>query len=541
MYSKKNPHLIDIIQTILWIAITIGFYIVAKFTPLAIDDFNYVFFNSPVELQHFAPWPGVLGVYTEYFSGVGRFIPHLLVELFTELTGKSIFNFFNTAAFIFLPWIIARIVCPDKKNISNVALLTIAIIWFFMPGIFQACIWMAGTCNFLFVACIITVFYYKLTSESSAPPKFWNPPLWFILGFITGWSNEGFSIGLCVGSIIFFITHRKLLTIKKICLTGGMVTGTVFLCLTPFNLFRFISGQENIQSFHEAIMAVGQSLIAMKNLRISFILIIFIGLIYFFKLLSIEILIKELNRNIILIIAWIVSFLFIVLTHHESVYSRFPIEIFATIILMSLFVRTLSDNIKKTGSIISGILVTISFILIIPKVYANYGANESMRRQIINGDSLIVVNHINGNALTSRYFSPALKNLYQGPLPVSEHIINFYGGKPGAVIISKNIYEMLRQGKDYHEGILLTDPDIHSSWYKITGHKDPKKITLSIKPVAISELNPIQKLLYPFINRYKMTKFETNEFNIVTIHGERWIVIRHYPMLQGRITGIKIQ
>ncbi len=133
----------------LLLLIAIGFFIVSHFTPLHADDYNYHFINSPEEIRNVNPWPGFMSFYTDNFAGVARIVPHMFVALFTDITGKGTFNIFSTVGFILLCYLLAAVATPDKRLRLPVTLLAAALIWFAIPGVFEACLWMpehATTC-----------------------------------------------------------------------------------------------------------------------------------------------------------------------------------------------------------------------------------------------------------------------------------------------------------------------------------------------------------------------------------------------------------
>lgn len=127
---------------ILLLLIAIGFFLVSRFTPLYGDDYNYHFINSPEEIRSVNPWPGFMSFYTDNFAGVARIVPHMFVALFTDITGKGIFNIFSTVGFILLCYLLAAVATPDKKLRLPVTLLAAALIWFvYRESLRHACGW----------------------------------------------------------------------------------------------------------------------------------------------------------------------------------------------------------------------------------------------------------------------------------------------------------------------------------------------------------------------------------------------------------------
>lgn len=525
---------------ILLLLIAIGFFLVSRFTPLYGDDYNYHFINSPEEIRSVNPWPGFMSFYTDNFAGVARIVPHMFVAFFTDITGKGIFNIFSTVGFILLCYLLAAVATPDKKLRLPVTLLAAALIWFAIPGVFEACLWMAGACNYLFVAIIILIFYRAIISDSPHVIPLWNLPLWFVFGFLTGWTNEGFTTGLSAGCAVYYIVLRRdKLNTRRIAMLSGLLTGTLLLCLTPFNLYRFMTGHNGDTSLLSSFMSIFSSMAAMTNIRIALLLVI----VVFVLKVSHHVTKAEardfMKSHTIIITTWVVSFAFIVLAGHTTDHSRFPTEFFALMLLLSVICRFLSARAVKISSLSGGIAMAISFIAVIPHTKTNFDSFEEMRRQIIAGDTIITSDNIYGNSYTSRYSSTITKAMYNRPLSESKYIVSYYGGTPGAIILTRAIYSMLSNADTIRTNHLI-DPDTHSTWVDITGRPTPAKATLLLHPVNPDDLNILERQLLPHMDRYRMNRYETTDFVTIDIDNRRWLVIKEYPFLTRRLKEVKI-
>lgn len=525
---------------ILLLLIAIGFFLVSRFTPLYGDDYNYHFINSPEEIRSVNPWPGFMSFYTDNFAGVARIVPHMFVAFFTDITGKGIFNIFSTVGFILLCYLLAAVATPDKKLRLPVTLLAAALIWFAIPGVFEACLWMAGACNYLFVAIIILIFYRAIISDSPHVIPLWSLPLWFAFGFLTGWTNEGFTTGLSAGCAVYYIVLRRdKLNTRRIAMLSGLLTGTLLLCLTPFNLYRFMTGHNGDATLHSSLISIFSSLAAMTNIRIALLLIIMaVGLKISRHVTKAEAR-DFMKSHAIIITTWVVSFAFIVLAGHTTDHSRFPTEFFALMLLLSVICRFLSARAVKISSLSGGIAMAISFIAVIPHTKTNFDSFEEMRRQIIAGDTIITSDNIYGNSYTSRYSSTITKAMYNRPLSESKYIVSYYGGTPGAIILTRAIYSMLSNADTIRTNHLI-DPDTHSTWVDITGRPTPAKATLLLHPVNPDDLNILERQLLPHMDRYRMNRYETTDFVTIDIDNRRWLVIKEYPFLTPRLKEVKI-
>lgn len=529
---KSNIYIYSILALI-----AIGFYIVSRFTALHADDFNYSFINSPEDLRDFNPIWSFFSVYTDNFAGVGRFIPHIMVAFFTDITGKAIFNIFSTIGFITFCYLISTIASNDRHTRLSLTLLSASITWLTMPGFFEGFLWMAGACNYLFVAIIVLLFYRALQSDTQHRAAWWSLPLWFMFGFITGWTNEGFIVGLSGATGIYYIfLHPGRLNRRRISMLSGLWLGTICLCLTPFNLSRFLAGHSAPKSIMQIVSQLGNSVLALDNIYVSFLLLVVITISIIFRFIPKANIRKFITDNIILILAWAISLAFVLFTGYENINSRTPSDIYALFILIIFTGYVYSGKIIRNTAVVCGIITLLSFIVIIPVCVRNYETHEDMRRQIQAGKTLVVVDNLKGNKFTSRYFYSSLFSMYRAPISQSLYPVRYYGGIPGTIILSTSIVDMLQSWTPGTKFML--DDDIGSLWIRNTGKPTPDKVRLHIRPLAADEMNIFERVIAPYFGRYSMTESETDDFVSAEILGEQWIVLRNYPYISDRIYDV---
>lgn len=520
--------------------ITIGVFIVSYFTPLHGDDFNYSFICSPEEMRDVSPFWNYFDFYTDNFAGVGRFIPHLIVAFFTDFTGKGIFNIFSTIGYILLCYIISTIASNNQSTRVFLTIIAATLIWLIIPGFFEAFLWMAGACNYLFIAIILLLFYRFLTSESNPSLKWYQIPLWFVLGFITGWSNEGFIIGLSGATGIYYLfIHPRELKHRRIFMLAGLWLGTICLCLTPFNLYRFLSGHSGQTGVIQIVSNVANAILNLTDIRISFLLAFVLIMAIALKLVTKDRIGTFLRKNLILIMAWVISLVFVIITGFTNGNSRTPAEIFALTILMSFIANILTKRCLHYTAIASGCTMLITLAFIIPECINNFHNHENMAQQIKAQKDLIIVDNTKGNSFSSRYYYPVLQSMYRAPIPMAKFPVAYYGGKPEALVLSTSICDMLKNWTP--DTKFMLDDDIGSIWIKNTGNPDPEKVVLHIRPMANSEMNIFERFIAPYFDRYSMTRYECTEFVSEDILGDHWIVIGNYPLISARVFDVELK
>lgn len=314
----------------------------------------------------------------------GRVIPHLILQIFDPLIGKSYFNIFNAILFSVFIFLLNQTCIKEGKYAYKyiyMSFIAIIIICLLFPGFKMCFLWMTGSNNYLLTSVLLLLFHYILQNNCNHKTFY---PLLFIYGVICGLTHEGLVLGLFVGYIIYFYRNKREITINKIILLSGLFLGIVLLLFSPGSLHR-AEATNNIMglSIVSVIKSYIIAFIAFKNLRITFLLILLLVILYCKNKLKFN---KLLRENIIFIVALIITFLFVWFTKFDSLRSRFGIEFYALIILL----RSIEYlNLYKKLGVIS-CLISI-YILPTALFYSicNYHITQDYIKQIKDKDIII--------------------------------------------------------------------------------------------------------------------------------------------------------
>lgn len=530
---------------ILGLLTAVAFYILSCNTPLYVDDYFFDFFAAPDNLKNL-PGYEPFAFYTDHFAGVSRFIPHLAVASFTVLTGKWLFNILSALGYILLCWLIARTVSDDHTRRLPLMAISAALLWFVIPGFFQAVMWMSGACNYLLVAIIVLVYYRLFTSANQKPVRWWAGPLWFLFGFITGWTNEGFIVGLVAGCTLYLLLNRHEFRGRRVFLYGGLLCGAIPLCLSPLNISRFIEGHSEPFSIMGTLVTIAQSVIALTDIRITFLLLalVIILCLFFRNSLRGGTVARFTRQNIILITALLTSLAFLILTRHTSTYSRFPSEIYALILLLSI-INALSVRPLRILSIASIASVCATTLLIIPDAVSNDKKYSEMRQQIEQKRSTIVVDNLHLSDFEKRYIVPVSRAaLSNNIVQNGDDIIRYYGGNAGTPIIPGYI-ENHSSGTPYWETKYF--PTWGMRWIKLPADVTIEKVSFQLNPIDISTLPIWQRPFTRFFASMSIDSLDTNSYDIITLPSadnrptsERWLVVYDNTAIAHRVHNLKL-
>ena len=291
---KNNIHI--------YIFLYITILLLNIYTPFNGDDYRYTF--------NYSNWDRIENLFdvlesqiTHYLTINGRTIPHILEQIFAGITGKWLFNIFNT---LFLIWLINlttnRITKnPHTKNSLVLITFIAALFLFSYPG--QTTFWMAGSLNYLWPA---TLALYILNLFEDRDKKY-NTIFVFLTSLLSAWFQEAISIPFLISLIILVYLNNNLRSKKNYTIIIGYFIGTSLIVFSPGTLIR-LSTNEIVHSGGVIFILTSKlfnTFAAFKNLYIFWISIIII-----FTILSTTYKTQFYRKNQTDIILWSVNICF---------------------------------------------------------------------------------------------------------------------------------------------------------------------------------------------------------------------------------------
>ena len=243
----KNIKLSKKHQTIIILgSIFIMMLVLNLLTPLLADDYSYGLsldntrLNSILDIINFQ--------INHYLTWGGRTVAHTIAQFFL-LFPKWVFSIANTFAYIALIYLIYLHAKGESKEHKPLLLLLIHLmLWFLLPVFGQTCLWLVGSCNYLWTTVIILFLLFQYRRSNLKKDSIKRIIGIFLLGIIAAWTNENTAVGLLViilGLIIVKkVKHQK---IKKWEISGaiGSLIGFLVLILAPGNFVRSQRFEDN--------------------------------------------------------------------------------------------------------------------------------------------------------------------------------------------------------------------------------------------------------------------------------------------------------
>lgn len=243
----KNIKLSKKQQTIIILgSIFIMMLVLNLLTPLIADDYSYSLnldntkINSFMDVINYQWW--------HYFNWGGRTIAHTIAQVFL-LFPKYLFSIINPLIYIALIYLMYLHIRGNREDKPLYLLIIHLALWFLLPVFGQTCLWLIGSCNYLWTTVLILWFLWIYRKNTKDISKLKILGLFF-LGILAGWTNENTAAGLVIiliGYLIIQKLENKNNKISKLQIIGliGVLLGFALMILAPGNYIRNEEFQDN--------------------------------------------------------------------------------------------------------------------------------------------------------------------------------------------------------------------------------------------------------------------------------------------------------
>lgn len=179
----------------------------------------------------------------QYFHSNGRTLIHIIVQMFAGPWGKLAFDIFNTSIFLITILLFGKLTLSRSENRS--ALIWIGIVATFLylyqdnSTLFYS---IAGSLNYLLPMLIVIGFILLFNwAISKSRINAWIIPSLLIIGLLTGWSQECFSLPLSGAIFLYILLNYRQIPAHAIAMSISLFVGTAILIFAPGNFIRAAS------------------------------------------------------------------------------------------------------------------------------------------------------------------------------------------------------------------------------------------------------------------------------------------------------------
>lgn len=357
--------------------------IVNFLTPLIADDYSYSFGINYQRITNFTDI--ILKQADHYMNWGGRTIAHTLANFFL-MYSKSMFNIFNSAVYTILVYLIYKHSQTTKEEKPIMLILIHLSLYFFIPVFGQNCIWLIGSCNYLWTTVFILSFLLMYRENYKRKDTLSSTIGMFFLGVISGWTNENTAFGLIVITVLLMFTYKGKEKLPKYKISGliGTIIGFTIMICAPGNFIRSEEFVDQSPLIVKLIKRLCDATISIMNLiPVLVILTIVLLSIYIYKKKKID------NRVWIYLVAAFLTIYAMVLS------PTFPERAwFGVVVFMVIAIMTLLYNIENIHKVFNLILINVTLITTFYYI----------------GDYLVLVSDINKLRITWNYRIETINN-----------------------------------------------------------------------------------------------------------------------------------
>ena len=220
-------------QAAYWLLLLAGcavMLVMNYYTTLKEDDFLHatIYGSDGQPINNL--WDVLRSWWYHYRGHDGR-VANLPDFLFNGLLGKSAFNVCNTLVFGLMAHMISR--HAARRNSAVVLAMLFAYITAAWPVPGETLLWLAGSCNYLWTITASLLFIAYLLWHRNPRPGWLQGIVLAILSFLAGAANEGTTMGIGAGLVLYYLFNRDKLDRAVIVAMAGYLLGILWLLSSP--------------------------------------------------------------------------------------------------------------------------------------------------------------------------------------------------------------------------------------------------------------------------------------------------------------------
>lgn len=521
MATKRNTVLLLIFGTVV-LAVMLMLNVLA---PRYTDDWTYVFIFGTDHDRIQSLWDVVRSQYAHYFIMNGRITAQALTQVVDSFLGKGVFNVLNALMFMLLLYTIGINTTADRRQYHKVIPAAFTLLFLLMPGFYRGFLWMNGSFNYLWSATMLLIFHYILENKCYPRPTW---PLLLLYGIVCGMTNEAFVIGLGGAYFIYYVTHRKALNAQRVLMLAGLYIGAAVMVFSPGSINRAV-GHNQVRS----LTTMFQALVDMSNLRLLYLALIGIPLLALFRRLNLS---RWLVKEQVLIIAVLISFVFIWLTLHASDHSRIGIELFALLLLLRAIPwEKVSGHLVAAGTMVALVVAALA----ISASYQSYLFNKDELAQIERRQYPILTHKAQYPQYLERYVVPyafcGVGESYKAYGKAWE-MSKFYDND-SIFLLPEDFVQAATHNPDR---FMTLQTDSRWPFYAIKENQENQAAQyalIKLKPTDYGSLAWPLRLFAPHLHDYTTSQVPVNVQRCV-INGNTFIIADKIPSLEFRLQQV---
>ena len=528
--------------------VAVAFAVLNFLTPEYHDDFVYKFMfeGGTVNYDHPVRTIGdIVASQVEHYQSVnGRSLVHFLVQLFTGLLGKPIFNLLNALVFALFLLLLGRRAC---RNVSGdgrdifVLTLTLALV-LLLPRFMDTFLWMTGSVNYLWSATAVLLFLVMYERRRMLPAG-WGMALPLVVALLAGWTHEGITLPLAISLVIVNLRYMRSNGGKQgLWLALAFLAGACLTALAPGTLAR--SGETGGLSASSLGLKAVAGITVLSQLRLVY-LALLLGIILWFR--DREAVKRVLARDAYLVLAAVLSLGIVFYSGQTLTRSAFGLELFSLMIVLSLVGEAMprwNANVLKWLGVALVVALVAFYALLLRHSISSWQESQRLIAQIEQSPDGIVGTREHDAGLFNRYIRTMISRdatagaVNYDPAGWPASIAATYG-RDSLVFLPQTFLDDLHLHSERFDTLALDTP---FEFYvcRIGGDEQIGEVRFLLGPNEFSDVPWLFRPIARRMNRYTDTIATTRKWATVTLDGRRYLLIKKDRDVLPRVREVQV-
>lgn len=527
----------------------VAFAVLNFLTPEYHDDFVYKFMfeGGTVNYDHPVRSIGdiVVSQVEHYQSVNGRSLVHFLVQLFTGVLGKPVFNIVNAIVFglflLLLKRYAFRQTLRQGRELFAVSLTLVLVL--LLPRFKDTFLWMTGSVNYLWsaTAALLFLLMYERRRERTADKSLVLPVIGTLM---LGWTHEGITLPLGAAlTIISLVSFKKNRDKQGLWLALAYLGGAILTALAPGTIARSgMTGGLSASAFGLKFIA---GLTIMGKLRLVYIALLVGIILWFTDRSAVK---RAMARDGHLPLAALLSLIVIFSSGQTLTRAAFGLELFSLVFVLSLIGEAMNKwnvNVVKWCGIGLTVALVAFYALLLRHTIPSWQESQRIISQIEQTTTA-------GGIIGTQEHNAGILNNYICTMLTRDATANAVNYNPKSwpasiaatyhrdslVFLPQAFIEDLKSHPNRYDSL-----DLNTPWEFYIQRIDEDTVINSVTfNLDSNDFKDVPALLRPIarrMNRYADTSIPTTKWTTITLYGHRYLFIKRDHTLHPRLLNIR--
>ena len=527
----------------------VAFYVLNLLSPEFHDDFVYKFMLVNGSVDYSRPVNSLADVFRSqwehYFVANGRSVVHVLVQVFTGLLGKQIFNVLSAIVFAIFVYLLQYNVTRHLRGKGFFAVTFTLFLVLLLPLFKDTFLWMTGSVNYLWSGTAVLLFLSIYESRGHLLIKDSRVVVWMLpLALFMGWTHEGLSLPLAVSLLVL-----NLLDFKRSRHTWGFWLTVAFLvgaCITAFapgNLVR--SSAAGGFALSTLGLKVLNGITVFGHLRIVYLAILLTAVLW---LVNRPLAHDVLRQNRHLLLAMLLSVGIVLVAGLTSQRTAFGLELFSMVFVLRLvgqWSACLKGKTLNWCAVALSVLLIGFYALLLSHTIPTWQETQRLIAQIERNEDGIIGTREHDAGVFSGFVRTMISN------DAARNAIN-YDSQGWPLSIAATYH---RDSLVFLPQAFLDDLAAHAERYERLDFNTPfeffiqriddpasvREVAFSLSPADFDSLPFFFRPIAQHMNKYTANVVVTDKWATVKLFGKNYLLIKKDHDLDSRLIDIKIR